>query len=300
MISFDKYKRAEKKDYCFSIVIPTWNNLKYLELCVDSIRKNSAYEHQIVLAVNEGVDGTREWVENQGLDYIYAEKNIGVCYALNACRGLIATDFMLYANDDMYFLPNWDVPILEKINELTDNQRNKRKYFMISSTLIEPYGNNPCVVVKDYGHDIETFREADLIKDQPSLHHADWRGSTWPPNIMPVACWDLVGGMSIEYHPGMGSDPDISRKLWELGVRDFMGVGSSLVYHFGCKSTGRVKKNNGRKTFLLKWGISSRTFNDKYIVRGADMSTQVDEEKLPKPSDFSQLIKRILACFGNK
>ena len=32
----------------FSIIIPTLNNLDYLELCIKSIRKNSSYEHEII------------------------------------------------------------------------------------------------------------------------------------------------------------------------------------------------------------------------------------------------------------
>ena len=299
MISFEKYRRAPKKDYCFTFIIPTWNNLKYLELCVNSIRKNSAYEHQIIIAINEGVDGTLQWVENQELDYIYAKENIGICYALNACRSLIDTKFVFYANDDMYFLPNWDVPILERINQLTDNQKDTHKYFMISSTLIEPTGNNPCVVHKDFGTDIETFREADLLKEKDGLCRNDWRGSTWPPNVMPLDCWDLVGGMSVEFHPGWYSDPDISRKLWHAGVRDFIGVGNSLVYHFGSKSTKRMRKNPGKKMFQLKWGISPGTFTQKYLRRGDTDFTEVEEEKLPKPNSIKQLIKRIFSCFGN-
>ena len=33
----------------FSIVIPTYNNLKYLELCLKSIKKNSKYDHEIII-----------------------------------------------------------------------------------------------------------------------------------------------------------------------------------------------------------------------------------------------------------
>ena len=42
----------------FSIILPTWNNLKYLKICLDSIKRNSKYEHDLNVHVNEGSDGT--------------------------------------------------------------------------------------------------------------------------------------------------------------------------------------------------------------------------------------------------
>jgi len=84
----------------------------------------------------------------------------------------------------------------------------------------------------------------------------NWRGASWPPNVVHKNMWDLVGGFSIEFSPGMYSDPDFSMKLWQAGIRIMYGVGKSMVYHFGEKSTGRVKKNKGSNTFLLKWGIN--------------------------------------------
>ena len=57
----------------FSILIPTWNNLPFLKICVDSIRKNSTYRHQIIVHVNDGSDGTLEWVRQQGLDYTHSQ-----------------------------------------------------------------------------------------------------------------------------------------------------------------------------------------------------------------------------------
>jgi hypothetical protein len=69
--------------------------------------------------------------------------------------------------------------------------------------------------------------------------------------------WNKVGGYSETYSPGFYSDPDFAMKLWQNGVRDFKGFGKSLVYHFKCKSTGRVVKNDGRRTFMKTWGFTS-------------------------------------------
>ena len=41
-----------------TIVIPTFNNIDYLKLCLKSIKVNSNYEHEVVVHVNEGSDGS--------------------------------------------------------------------------------------------------------------------------------------------------------------------------------------------------------------------------------------------------
>ena len=37
----------------FSILIPTFSNLKYLKVCIESIKKNSKFIHQIIVHINE-------------------------------------------------------------------------------------------------------------------------------------------------------------------------------------------------------------------------------------------------------
>jgi len=82
--------RSAKREK-FSIIIPTWNNLEYLILCIYSLRKNSIYNNQIIIAVNEGADGTLAWLEkHDDIDYIHSEVNLGVCYAVNACRPYVS------------------------------------------------------------------------------------------------------------------------------------------------------------------------------------------------------------------
>ena len=45
----------------FSIIIPTYNNLDYLKLCLKSIKDNSSFNHEIIIHINEGKDGTKSF-----------------------------------------------------------------------------------------------------------------------------------------------------------------------------------------------------------------------------------------------
>jgi glycosyltransferase involved in cell wall biosynthesis len=287
----NKYQRTSKSSYKFCVLIPTWNNYEFLKICVDSIFKNSHFEVQVIVIVNEGKDETIQWLEaHKEVDYIHSKNNIGICYGLNIARSLIKSDYVVYVNDDMYLLPKWDLALFEEIENI--GTRN----FMLSSTMIEPEDTgNPCVIVRNYGHDYLDFKEEQLLEDYSGLFIDDWSGSTWPPNVVPVDLWDLVGGLSIEFSPGMYSDPDLSRKLLEVGVRIFKGIGNSLVYHFGSKSTKRVKRNDGRKTFILKWGMSSRTFTTEYLKIGQPFSGSIEIPELSKNTLITSRLKRFIS-----
>ena len=280
------------KDNRFSIIIPSWNNLSFLRICIDSIRKNSAFKHQIIIHVNEGTDGTLEWVRKNGFDYTHSVDNVGVCWAMNACRALVKTDYIVFLNDDMYMLPDWDLELWNEIEQLPD------KFFFLSSTTIEPrISPHPGILAPfDYGSTPETFREENLLMEYKSIKGKDWSGATWPPNIVHKDIWDLIGGYSIEYFPGLYSDPDFSMKLYEAGVRHFMGVDASRAYHFGSKTTQRITLNNGSKQFLNKWGITSASFSRFFLKRGQHFQGDIavnPSNKALKRALLKSTLKRI-------
>ena len=248
----------------FSILIPTWNNLAFLQLCIASIRKNSAFDHQVIIHINEGTDGSLAWVKENGISYTYSKNNIGICWALNAMRSLVDTDYIVYLNDDMYVCPGWDTALLAEINSLPDNR------FCLSSTLIQPrkFWCSDVISPANFGEEPASFRENDLLQHYMDIPHGDWSGSTWPPTVVHREIWDLTGGYSIEFSPGLYSDPDFSAKLYLSGVRHFKGIDKSRVYHFEARSTGRVKKNKGSRQFLFKWGITSSSFMRLLLHRG--------------------------------
>ena len=49
----------------FSILIPSYNNIDYLKKCITSLKKNSKYDHQIIVHINEGNDGSLEICNSQ-------------------------------------------------------------------------------------------------------------------------------------------------------------------------------------------------------------------------------------------
>jgi glycosyltransferase involved in cell wall biosynthesis len=280
-------KSDHKEEYIFSIMIPSWNNLTYLQLCINSIRKNSYYPHQLIVHINEGSDGTLEWIQSQpDISYSYSPVNIGVCYALNSCRTLAVTDYLLYINDDMYVCPNWDKPLLDEIKKIG------HKYFFLSATAIEIKAQSSCSIQKNFGTSIDQFQEETLIKEFATIPFHDWQGATWPPNVVHKDIWDLVGGYSVEFSPGMYSDPDFSMKLWQVGIRLFKGLEKSRVYHFGSISVKRVKRNKGYYTFIAKWGMTSGTLSKYYLRRGDQFDGPLSEQQIPKHIHLKNYFKR--------
>ena len=271
----------------FSIVIPTLNNINYLKLCIKSIKNNSNFNHELIIHVNQGTDGTIEFLKNEKIKYSYTKYNAGICEGVNLASKLSTTNYILYAHDDFYFCPGWDVAL---VNELEDIKNN---LFYFSGTMIH---NGQ--VEFDCGNSLEDFNEKKLLNEYKNIKFNDFQGSTWAPHLIHKDLWNKIGGFSEEYFPGTGSDPDLNMKLWKEGVRIFKGLQNCKVYHFGSIVTRqRERKFNtitesgskGSKIFLLKWGISIKFFK-KYFLKSDTIYLEPLKEPVKNFNFFFDLI----------
>lgn len=252
----------------FSILIPTWNNLEFLKLCIESIRKYSKYEHEILIHVNDGSDGTLEWVKSEGFKYSHSEKNMGVCLSVNHLVAQSTKEWIVFLNDDMFACPNWDTAFVDAIKS------SETDLVFFSATLIEPRAaGNPHIIVHDYGTTPQQFSEDKLLATYMQVERQDAEGNGSQPTLIHRKWWHMVGGYSIEFGPGMSSDDDLLMKLWVVGCRHFRIIGASRFYHFACRSTGRVRRNRGGREFVMKWGITQRQFYRRYLFRSGSVST---------------------------
>jgi len=248
----------------FSIIIPTFNNLEYLKKCIESIKKNSYYNsHEIIPHINDGSDGTLDFLAQNSFIYTHTKHNSGICTGMNMAAKKATTNYLLYAHDDFYFCPKWDFVLKKELDKITHNK------FYLSGTMV----NNGQIAL-DCGNDLKTFDEKKLLKEIDNANYYDYQGSTWAPHLIHMEMWNKIGGFSEEFFPGTGSDPDLNMKLWKQGVRIFKGINNFKVYHFGSIVTRKYKNHptiktesgsRGAKIFLLKWGISISFFK-KFIM----------------------------------
>ena len=257
-----------------SIIIPTYNNLDYLKLCIKSIKKNSHYDHEIIFHINDGSDGSLHFIRDSGYQYSYSENNIGLCSAINKAVKLSKYQYILYSHDDMYFCPDWDKVLLDEVKSLNHDN------FYLSGTMIEPFSGH---IIYNFGTDFRNFKEDELLLKYRDINFYNHQGTHFAPHLVSKRMWDKVGGFSEEFNPGIASDPDFNMKLWKEGVRIFKGLNDFKVYHFGSLTTRKKKnfiQNRGDKTFLKKWGITTKFFKKHYLRSKTKYDGPLIEPKL--------------------
>ena len=256
-----------------SIVIPTYNNLDYLKLCLKSLEKNSFYKHEIIIHINDGSDGTLNFVKTTNFKHTISYDNIGLCSSINKAAKLASSKYILYSHDDMYFCPEWDKVLMNEVESLNHDK------FYLSGTMIEPNSGH---IVYDFGINLENFKEDELLLKYKSVNFYDHQGTHFAPHLVSKRMWDKVGGFSEEFNPGIASDPDFNMKLWKENVRIFKGLNDFKVYHFGSLTTRKNKnliQNRGDKTFLKKWGFSTKFFKKYYLKSKTKYEGPLNEPK---------------------
>jgi len=277
----------------FTILVPTYNNINYLKILLSSLEKNSSFTHEIILHVNEGIDGTLDYIKTKNYKYTHSKKNIGLCSAINTAAKLSTKKYLLYAHDDMYFCPEWDLHLSNEVKKLNNDN------FYLSGTMIEPNSGH---IRFNCGENANDFNEEKLLQNLNDLKFYDHQGSHFAPHLVSKKIWDKIGGFSEEFNPGDGSDPDFNMKLWKIGVRIFKGINKFRVYHFSSvtiRKNKNIHQNKGNITFLNKWGISHKFFNKHYLRTNTKFKKELSEPDKKISYYFDLMISKIKYIYVN-
>ena len=269
-----------------SILIPTFNNLSYLKFFLNSLKKNSLFQHEIIIHVNDGSDGTLEFVTKNNFKFTYSEENIGMPKALNESSKLAKHDYIIISHDDFYYCPNWDIEFKKELDNLEHNN-----FYLSGNTILNTQKNEKFPSESlNVGSTIEEFNEKKLLNSLDKVIKTDWQGTTKCPGLIHKKIWEKVGGWSEEFFPTGGDDTDFALKLWNSNVRIFKGLGNCLVYHFGSVTTRKKGKNintylgsKANKIFIKKWGLGINFFEKFYLKGGLDKNKNLIFNKYDGP-----------------
>jgi len=272
--------------------ISTYNNLPYLKIAVDSVRKNSYYKDApFIIHAENCTDGTNEWLEGNkekyNLEY-YIEKNdspVGIGGGMNFCADKAKTEYIMFLHSDFYVTKNWDKALMD-IHEKYPNEK-----LWVNSHRVEPnMFNNPssrpgtAIVPVDmfgaYFHDFNSeYFDAwaeDFTRINSDIEIPKGEGVS---GLIKKSVWDEMGGNDPLFAPASWEDMDLFLRMLQHGVR-FILPASSLVWHFGARGSHRLEENNGQSSerqrkaesenarkWLLKWG-SMPVFDEYGMIKG--------------------------------
>ena len=279
--------------------ISTYNNLSYLKLAIESVRKNSHFKDSpFIIHAENCNDGTNEWLEENKNKYdleYYIDKNnnpIGIGGGMNFCADKVKTEFIMFLHSDFYVSKDWDLACLEQY------KKENRDKLWISSLRLEPAmfpdhihylnGTKPqpldnIIVPKDYfgeyyyNFDKETFEEyADELKSLNDYTIFKGQGVS---GLVSKKDWDMIGGNDTQFSPTSWEDKDLFLRMIQSGF-SFTLTSKSIVYHFGARGSHRLEENDGKTSqrqieteqinthkFIKKWGGLPK-YNEYIMIVG--------------------------------
>ena len=90
-----------------TIIIPNYNGLSFMELCFNSLKKQTCKKFDILVVDNGSTDGSVEWLKDHGIPSIFLEKNTGFSGAVNVGIRTAKTPYVILLNNDIETDPRY-------------------------------------------------------------------------------------------------------------------------------------------------------------------------------------------------
>jgi GT2 family glycosyltransferase len=238
--------------------ISTYNNLPYLKIAIDSVRKNSYFKEAPFIVHSENcTDGTNEWLfenkERYNLTLVIEPQTIevrGIGGGMNVCADHVETEYIMFLHSDFYVTKNWDIELL-KIHERYPNEKLwVNSYRIEPNTFNSPDRHGTTFVPLDmfgayhYNFNSEEFEQwADEFKVMNQSYEVPKGEGV--SGLVKKMVWDEVGGNDPIFAPASWDDMDLFLRMLQHEVR-FVLPATSIVWHFGARGSHRLEENNGQ------------------------------------------------------
>jgi GT2 family glycosyltransferase len=220
-----------------SVITLSFDNENYTRAFVDSIRKNTTLPHELIIVDNGSEPATQKWVEEAADKSIIYQNNQGFSKGFNEGVNIAEGEYIMLANNDTEFPPNWDKLLLETI------EKNP------GAGIVSP-------VYTSGRKSALRFQTGDKIlrvfpfRKYPSAVAFLMRRSEFLP---------VFGGYSEKYAIASGEDADLCFTVWKKGY-DILIDERVLIIH-----EGKVTSSSKLKDWRIHFRKNSRQFRKKWF-----------------------------------
>ena len=257
-----------------TFVIPSRNNLEFLQLAYQSIR-HLGTKHEVLVLNDASTDGTQEWIEaQQDEDLIVyhnsGPKRIGIVGMFDKGIEMARTEVIMAFHADMVACQDFDVNILKHLEKGT----------VVSATRVEPplHPEGPEKIIRNFGIEVEEFNFNSWYKVSEELKEDRQTEGIFAPWCMYREDFLAIGGHDELFAPQSKEDSDLFNRFYLNGYK-LKQSWDALVYHFTSRgsrfnkhSGGAAGKNSeewlhttsvNMRNFLRKWGTP--VMHDPYM-----------------------------------
>ena len=251
-----------------TFVIPSRNNLEFLQLAYESIR-NLDTVHQILVLDDASTDDTWSWLKGaMSIDpELTCFRNdpdngrIGIVGMFDKGIEMATTDIIMAFHADMVACKDLDKNILKHLKPRT----------VVSATRVEPplHPEGPEKIIRNLGIEVEEFNFDSWYEISEGLKEDRQTEGIFAPWCMYKEDFLAIGGHDELFAPQSKEDSDLFNRF-QLNGYKFIQPWDALVYHFTSRgsrfnkhSGGSAGKNSeewkytttkNMRNFIRKWG----------------------------------------------
>lgn len=253
-----------------SLIIPTYKNPDYLDICLKSAINNQINKNEILVAVDGFIEESQYVLDKykDDIEILDLGENQGMQTALNLAVMNANNECIVIINDDNVLCKDWDIAI----------EKHYKDGVVFTVNQIEPTGPSLFKFhVKDLGKNPKEFKYDEFLEYEPTIRSKELtiNGGVFP-FVISKKDYMVVGGFDTMYQSPFVCDWDFFLKL-DLKGTQFYKINDINFYHFGSAATKKGKEGDkfiktedpAAEIFTYKWGIAPQVFeNNSHRPKG--------------------------------
>jgi glycosyltransferase involved in cell wall biosynthesis len=248
-----------------TFVLPSRNNLEFLQLAYKSIRDLET-KHEILVLDDASIDGTQEWIKSLNDEDLITYHNpgperIGIVGMFDKGIEMARTEIIFAFHADMVASKDLDKNILKYLKPGT----------VVSATRVEPplHPPGPEKIIYDFGVEAEQFNFEKWYNESEGLKQDKMTEGIFAPWCMYKSDYLAIGGHDELFAPQSKEDSDLFNRFilkgyyvvqsWDGLVYHFTSRGSRFNKHAGGGAGKNSEEwlyttNKNARNFIRKWG----------------------------------------------